>query len=110
MLFARSSDGLSTDERTHSRGSKYFPETPAYPNFIGLGSVLSSPALAPADNQQQQQLTVADVEMIDTTSLQVYLEKSVVIPLTVQSRLVNSAIIKVRLTNRTDERSFPMKR
>ncbi|XP_029173958.1 gamma-tubulin complex component 6 [Nylanderia fulva] len=39
-------------------------------------------------------LTIADVEMIDHTSLQVYLEKSVIIPLQIQTRLVNDAIIK----------------
>lgn len=39
-------------------------------------------------------LTIADVEMIDHTSLQVYLEKSIIIPLQIQTRLVNNAIIK----------------
>jgi len=39
-------------------------------------------------------LTIADVEMIDNTSLQVYLEKSIIIPLQIQTRLVNNAIIK----------------
>ncbi|XP_076292493.1 gamma-tubulin complex component 6 [Lasioglossum baleicum] len=39
-------------------------------------------------------LTVADIELIDHTSLQAYLEKSIRIPLEVQSRLVNNAVIK----------------
>ncbi|XP_076160532.1 gamma-tubulin complex component 6 isoform X3 [Ptiloglossa arizonensis] len=39
-------------------------------------------------------LTVADVELIDHTSLQAYLEKSIRIPLNIQSRLVNNAVIK----------------
>lgn len=39
-------------------------------------------------------LIIADVEMIDHTSLQVYLEKSIIIPLQIQTRLVNNAIIK----------------
>ena len=39
-------------------------------------------------------LSVADVEIIDHTSLQAYLEKSIRIPLNVQSRLVNNAVIK----------------
>ncbi|EZA61700.1 Gamma-tubulin complex component [Ooceraea biroi] len=42
-------------------------------------------------------LTIADVEMIDHTSLQVYLEKSVIIPLQIQTRLINHAIIKYLL-------------
>ncbi|KAG8042057.1 hypothetical protein G9C98_000048 [Cotesia typhae] len=45
----------------------------------------------------ESSLTQADVEMIDNTSLQVYLEKSVLIPLRVQSRLANSAIVKCLL-------------
>lgn len=39
-------------------------------------------------------LTIADVEIIDHTSLQSYLEKSIRIPLDIQSRLVNNTIIK----------------
>lgn len=42
-------------------------------------------------------LTIADVEMIDHTSLQVYLEKSVIIPLQIQTRLINHAVIKYLL-------------
>ncbi|XP_017767258.1 PREDICTED: gamma-tubulin complex component 6 [Eufriesea mexicana] len=39
-------------------------------------------------------LSVTDVEIIDHISLQAYLEKSIRIPLNIQSRLVNNAIIK----------------
>jgi hypothetical protein len=91
MVFARSSNEISTEDISQSQGSKYFQSSSAFPNFIGLGSAPNTPSV------ETHQLTVADVEMIDTTSLQVYLEKSVVIPLTAQSRLVNSAIIKVIL-------------
>ncbi|KAK0173695.1 hypothetical protein PV328_006852 [Microctonus aethiopoides] len=45
----------------------------------------------------ESSLTKADVEIIDNTSLQVYLEKSVLIPLRVQSQLANSAIVKYLL-------------
>ncbi|OXU27717.1 hypothetical protein TSAR_004634 [Trichomalopsis sarcophagae] len=101
----RSTDGMSTDETSQrSRGSRYFQETPAYPEFIGLGSAANTPSI----ENQQQQLTVDDVEMIDSTSLQVYLEKSVIIPLRVQSRLVNNAIIKVELGNTKRTFSLPI--
>lgn len=91
MMFARSSDNISSDgASTHGRGVKYFQDTPAFPNFIGFGSLPNTPST------ESQQLTVADVEMIDATSLQVFLKKSVVVPLTVQSYLVNNALIKVR--------------
>lgn len=46
----------------------------------------ASPVIAP--------LSITDVEIIDHISLQAYLEKSIRIPLNVQSRLVNNAIIK----------------
>ncbi|KOC68778.1 Gamma-tubulin complex component 6 [Habropoda laboriosa] len=39
-------------------------------------------------------LSITDVEIIDHISLQAYLEKSIRIPLDVQSRLVNNAVIK----------------
>jgi len=42
-------------------------------------------------------LTIADVEMIDHTSLQVYLQKSIIIPLQIQTRLINHAVIKYLL-------------
>ncbi|KYM86064.1 Gamma-tubulin complex component 6 [Atta colombica] len=57
------------------------------PNLFGVSSDVKS-STAPSS------LTIADVEMIDHTSLQVYLEKSIIIPLQIQTRLVNNAIIK----------------
>ncbi|XP_024874610.1 gamma-tubulin complex component 6 [Temnothorax curvispinosus] len=57
------------------------------PNLFGGGFDAKS-SVAPSS------LTIADVEMIDHTSLKVYLEKSIIIPLQIQSRLVNNAIIK----------------
>ncbi|EFN83778.1 gamma-tubulin complex component 6 isoform X2 [Harpegnathos saltator] len=42
-------------------------------------------------------LTADDVEMIDHVSLHSYLEKSIIIPLQIQSRLVNNAVIKYLL-------------
>ncbi|XP_029672354.1 gamma-tubulin complex component 6 [Formica exsecta] len=59
------------------------------PNLFGIigPDVKSSSA-------SSSSLTIADVEMIDHTSLQVYLEKSIIIPLQIQTRLVNNAIIK----------------
>lgn len=59
------------------------------PNLFGVtGPDVKSSSVSPSS------LTIADVEMIDHTSLQVYLEKSVIIPLQIQTRLVNNAIIK----------------
>lgn len=57
------------------------------PNLFGVNFDVKS-STAPSS------LTIADVEMIDHTSLQVYLEKSIIIPLQIQTRLVNNAIIK----------------
>lgn len=61
------------------------------PNLFGVvaGSENPNPA-----KSSPSSLTIADVEMIDHTSLQVYLEKSIIIPLQIQTRLVNDAIIK----------------
>lgn len=59
------------------------------PNLFGVtGRDVKSSSVSPSS------LTIADVEMIDHTSLQVYLEKSIIIPLQIQTRLVNNAIIK----------------
>lgn len=57
------------------------------PNLFGISSDVKPSAASSS-------LTIADVEMIDHTSLQVYLEKSIIIPLQIQTRLVNNAIIK----------------
>lgn len=61
------------------------------PNLFGLSPDVVRPNIVPSS------LTLADVEMIDHTSLQVYLEKSIIIPLQIQSRLINNAIIKYLL-------------
>lgn len=58
------------------------------PNLFGVSPVDLRSSTAPSS------LTIADVEMIDHTSLQVYLEKSIIIPLQIQTRLMNNAIIK----------------
>ncbi|XP_072760196.1 uncharacterized protein Grip163 [Anoplolepis gracilipes] len=59
------------------------------PNLFGfIGSDVKSSSVSSSS------LTIADVEMIDHTSLHVYLEKSIIIPLQIQTRLVNNAIIK----------------
>lgn len=57
------------------------------PSLFGVNFDVK-PSVAPSS------LIIADVEMIDHTSLQVYLEKSIIIPLQIQTRLVNNAIIK----------------
>lgn len=61
------------------------------PNLFGLSPDAVKPNTVPSS------LTIADVEMIDHTSLKVYLEKSIIIPLQIQSRLINNAIIKYLL-------------
>lgn len=59
------------------------------PNLFGItGPNVKSSSVSSSS------LTIADVEMIDHTSLQVYLEKSIIIPLQIQAWLVNNAIIK----------------
>ncbi|XP_015514686.2 gamma-tubulin complex component 6 [Neodiprion lecontei] len=72
-------------------GFKFPEKSPMFPNFLGISSAAMTPT-------SESVLTVTDVEMIDNTSLHVYLEKSVAIPLQVQSRLVNDAIIKYLLS------------
>lgn len=57
------------------------------PSLFGVNLDVK-PSLTPSS------LIMADVEMIDHTSLQVYLEKSIIIPLQIQTWLVNNAIIK----------------
>ena len=61
-----------------------------YPDFVGFNTNTTTPSY-------ESSLTVIDVEMLDTTSLAVYLEKSVMVPLRIQCRLVNNAIIKYLL-------------
>ncbi|XP_015591181.1 gamma-tubulin complex component 6 isoform X2 [Cephus cinctus] len=80
---------ISSSHVTES-GFKFPQRTTIYPNFVGFGSAALTPT-------SESTLTAADVEMIDNTSLQVYLEKSVMIPLRIQSHLVNDALIKYLL-------------
>ncbi|KAG7209595.1 hypothetical protein KM043_011255 [Ampulex compressa] len=47
---------------------------------------------------KSEELTLADIAKLDNTSLQIYLERSIRIPLQIQCRLVNNAIIKYFLT------------
>lgn len=88
-----SQEVLSISEMTKSITEETCCETPMssnlkfVPNLFDIGHDVK---LSSATSS----LTIADVEMIDHTSLQVYLEKSVIIPLQIQTRLVNNAIIK----------------
>ncbi|XP_012218364.1 gamma-tubulin complex component 6 [Linepithema humile] len=86
-----SQEVLSISDMTKSITEETCCETPMSSNFrlpnlfdVGHDARPSAPT----------SLTIADVEMIDHTSLQVYLEKSIIIPLQIQTRLVNNAIIK----------------
>ncbi|KAI4498023.1 hypothetical protein M0802_006847 [Mischocyttarus mexicanus] len=68
--------------------------------FPGYYNVNISTPLTTNDNVNSSDftsLTIADVELIDKTSLQVYLEKSIIIPLQIQSHIVNDALIKYLL-------------
>ena len=66
---------------------KEFQETSMLNKFINYNCSVKSPLV-------ESELTASDIEMIDTTSLKVYLEKSVIIPLKIQSRLINRSLIK----------------
>lgn len=87
------SDDVSDMTKSITTEETYF-ESPMsgnfkLPNLFGIiGPDVRSSSVSPSS------LTIADVEMIDHTSLQVYLEKSIIIPLQIQTRLVNNAIIK----------------
>ncbi|XP_043471897.1 gamma-tubulin complex component 6 [Leptopilina heterotoma] len=61
-----------------------------HPDFIGFSTDATTPTF-------ESSLTVVDVEMLDATSLSVYLEKSVAVPLQIQCKLVNNAMIKYLL-------------
>lgn len=61
-----------------------------HPDFIGFNTDAITPSF-------ESSLTVVDVEMLDTTSLSVYLEKSIMIPLQIQCKLVNNAMVKYLL-------------
>lgn len=79
---------MSTDDNIQSQVCKYFPDTIVHSNFIfGLDSEIMT-------SSTEAEFTASDVEMIDTSSLKVYLEKSVIIPLKSQSSLINKSLIK----------------
>jgi len=92
-LNAGQESSLSDMTKSIMTGETYF-ESPMsgnfkLPNLFGVtGPDVKSSSVSPSS------LTIADVEMIDHTSLQVYLEKSIIIPLQIQTWLVNNAIIK----------------
>ncbi|XP_076391112.1 gamma-tubulin complex component 6 [Megachile rotundata] len=69
-------------------------EDTTFPEIFGLTRMLKTPSVTFPSPSATAPLTVADVEIIDHTSLQSYLEKSIRIPLDIQSRLINNAIIK----------------
>ena len=67
---------------SHSNGRNFnvmFRDmAPVFPQFIGMVSIPNTPSDGMEDYQllqHQQELTTADVEMIDSTSLQMFLEK-----------------------------------
>ncbi|XP_076680374.1 gamma-tubulin complex component 6 isoform X2 [Andrena cerasifolii] len=82
---ARDTDTTDVQEDDSRSREAPFPSTGA--DFTAASPSVTTAAAAPC-------LSVADVEIIDHTSLQAYLEKSIRIPLNVQSRLVNNAVIK----------------
>lgn len=92
-IFALNGQESSLSDLTKSimTGETYF-ESPMSGNFK-LPNLFGVPG-PDVRSSLASSLTIADVEMIDHTSLQVYLEKSIVIPLQIQTWLVNNAIIK----------------
>lgn len=85
-------NSLSSSSNTKLNGavSSVFPEH----YNVNISTPLTSNDVNASDFTS---LTIADVELIDNTSLQVYLEKSIIIPLQIQSRIVNDALIKYLL-------------
>ncbi|XP_011308515.1 gamma-tubulin complex component 6 isoform X2 [Fopius arisanus] len=79
---------LSPEEHLPKSDKQNLPESQSFFSGFGLDN-------GPVNFESS--LTMADVELIDNTSLQIYLEKSVMIPLMVQSKLANSAVIKYLL-------------
>lgn len=66
----------------------------SYPEFIGFTPLDATATSHSSSMDCLQHLTKEDVDIIDNTSLQMYLEKSVTIPLSIQARLANAALIK----------------
>ncbi|XP_034936754.1 gamma-tubulin complex component 6 [Chelonus insularis] len=77
----------SRNAESRLSGEDYFPRSSSQFFNMMKTNNFNPPAF-------ETSLSKADVAMIDNTSLQVYLEKSVLIPLRVQSHLANSAIVK----------------
>ncbi|XP_014616772.1 PREDICTED: gamma-tubulin complex component 6 [Polistes canadensis] len=89
---------LDINSSSSSSNSKLNGDVPSV--FPGYYNVNISTPLVSNDNVNSSDftsLTIADVELIDNTSLQVYLEKSIIIPLQIQSHIVNDAVIKYLL-------------
>nr|XP_034191559.1 gamma-tubulin complex component 6 isoform X1 [Osmia lignaria] len=82
----------SNSLNTMTKSSVTMKSDSTFSDMFGLARMLETTgATSPSTTAP---LTIADVEIIDHTSLQSYLEKSIRIPLDIQSRLVNNAIIK----------------
>lgn len=90
LVQSPSSDTRDTDTTDIQEDDSRLREAP-FPS-TRADSTAASPSVTTA--AAAPPLSVADVEIIDHTSLQAYLEKSIRIPLNVQSRLVNNAVIK----------------
>ncbi|XP_043252433.1 gamma-tubulin complex component 6 isoform X2 [Colletes gigas] len=79
---------MLSSPRTYTKSPAGIKEDPTFSDLFVLARDESTTVSVTAP------LTVADVEVIDHTSLQAYLEKSIRIPLNIQSCLVNNAVIK----------------
>ncbi|XP_054008451.1 gamma-tubulin complex component 6 [Hylaeus anthracinus] len=89
MEISNSDTHISSSPRTFTKSPLVIEEDSTFPDLFVLAreeSTSTASITAP--------LTVADVELIDHTSLQAYLEKSIRIPLNIQSCLINNAVIK----------------
>ncbi|XP_031845886.2 gamma-tubulin complex component 6 isoform X2 [Nomia melanderi] len=84
-------DMLSSNSRTLTKSPTAMKKDATFSDIFALQQDEPPPTVTSSTTTS---LTVADIELIDHSSLQAYLEKSIRIPLEVQSRLVNSAIIK----------------
>ncbi|XP_078035219.1 gamma-tubulin complex component 6 [Augochlora pura] len=90
---------LSSNSRTFTKSPTAMRKDATFSDIFALQqdeppTTITSTAITTAAVSKPTPLTVADIELIDHTSLQAYLEKSIRIPLEVQSRLVNNAVIK----------------
>lgn len=81
---------IENSKLTHESRFEHIQGKIKHPDFIGFSTDTTTPTF-------ESSLTVVDVEMLDATSLSVYLEKSVAVPLQIQCKLVNNAMIKYLL-------------